>query len=236
MVRRTLLAISAHHDDCEYAAGGLMLQAAARGWRVVSVTLAGDHDSWEATAGRPDAVRRELLQIAREMKVEKRFYSWSYHQVLHQEEFVRPLMELAEELKPRLALIHWPHDHWTDHEAAGQISKHALWFPSKAWGGAAGRERKPRLLFFETGPNQSDGAVPFRPDTYVDITREMDQVARIVHRLDEVVHGRRLKGQTGHEEDKRARARLRGAECGVRYAEAFVALPKATQNLLSAGA
>jgi LmbE family N-acetylglucosaminyl deacetylase len=232
MDAKTLLVIGAHHDDCEYGAAGLALKAVARGYRVVMVTLAGDHASWKPTSTRLLAVRQGLLDIARDMGVEKRFYDWAYHSVLYDEKGLRALTELVEELDPAIALAQWPYDYWPDHEAAGRLSRHALWFPSRAFGGRGGRDSRPRVFFYEAGAGQSDPAVPFRPDTYVDITAEMDRVNRIIRRLDEVASGRAYDAPTSHELDKQARARLRGSECAVAYAEAFLAMRKAVQDIL----
>ncbi|MEW6360246.1 MAG: PIG-L family deacetylase [Planctomycetota bacterium] len=229
MTNKVLLVIGAHHDDCEYAACGLVLKAVSRGYRAVLVTLTGNHSSWAPTAGREDEVRSGLTAIARDMGVEKRFYDWGYHQVRYNDDGIRRLTELAVELKPRIALIHWPHDYWPDHEAAGKLSKHALWFPH-----GLHRDVKldTRLYAFEAGANQTDPAVPFRPDVYIDISGEMQAVREVIRRIDGVVAGKTMTGPSCHEMDKDARSRLRGSECGVAYAEAFVALKRRPQDIL----
>jgi len=229
MPDKTLLAIGAHHDDNEYAAGGLILQAVRKGWRVVCVDLCGDHGSWEPTAGREDEVRRGLLDLAASMGVEKRFYDWRYHHVYHEERAVALMAKLVAELQPDLGLIHWPHDYWPDRAAAGKLSQHAMRFPHALRPGLKG---VPRILMYEAGANQIDPAVTFRPDVYVDISAEMDQGCANIHRLDEIAGGKPLEGTSSHEIDKRAKSRLRGAECGVMYAEAFVAVQKWPQELL----
>lgn len=237
MSTKTLLAIGAHHDDTEYAGGGLILQAVRKGWRVVCVDLCGDHGSWEPTAGREEEVRRSLHDLAASMGVEKRFYDWRYHHVYHEERAVELMAELVAELQPDLGLIHWPHDYWPDHAAAGKLSQHALRFPhslgpdrARALGHAL--RSVPRILMYEAGANQVDPAVTFCPDVYVNISAEMDQVCANIHRLDEIAGGKPLEGASGHAIDKRAKSRLRGAECGVTYAEAFVAVQKWPQELL----
>lgn len=226
----TLLAVGAHHDDTEYAAAGLILQAVRRGWHVVCVDLCGDHGSWQPTAGRVDEVRDRLLEVAAIMGVQKRFYGWRYHHLYHDEDSVRTLAELVAELQPDLGLIHWPHDYWPDHAAAGRIGEHALRFPHSL---RPDLKSVPRILMYETGANQTDPAVTFRPDVYVDISAEMDRVGEIIHDIDAIASGAPIDGPSGHETDKRAKARLRGAECGVMYAEAFVAVQKWPQDILA---
>lgn len=225
------MVVGAHHDDCEYGAGGLILKAVKKGWRVVLLTLAGDHSSWKPTMGREQTVRDGLLNIAQEMGVEKRFYDRGYHKLYYGSDLVNSICDTALELKPQLALIHWQYDYWPDHEAAGKSAKHALWFPAGEFV-KQGMEKVQQILAFEAGPNQNDVAVQFRPDVYIDVSDEMNEVARVLHRLDEVITGKTIDEETDHEIDKRSKARLRGSECGCAYAEAFLALKKIPREIL----
>jgi N-acetylglucosamine malate deacetylase 1 len=228
MAEKTLLAIGAHHDDTEYAASGLILQAMRKGWHVVSLTLCGDHNSWQPTSGREDEVRVGLLNVSAIMGVEKRFLGWRYHHVYYNEEAVQEVTQIVADLQPDLGLIHWPHDYWPDHAAAGKIALHAMRFPHSL---RINLTPVPRILMFETGANQTDPAVAFRPDVYLDISNDIERVGEIIHEIDEIAGGQPIEGQSTHEQDKRAKSRLRGVECGVAYAEAFVAVQKWLQEI-----
>jgi LmbE family N-acetylglucosaminyl deacetylase len=225
---RTMLVIGAHHDDCEYACGGVIFKALARGYRVVLVDMCGDYSSWAPTAGREEEVRAGFEDIAREMGVEKRWLNYGYHQIRYNDEGIRLLTDIVVDVQPQIAFIQWPHDYWPDHEASGKLGKHATWF---AHGLYRGHSSVRSIYAYEAGPNQVDPAVPFRPDVHVDITEEMDRVCHVIHRLDEVAGGTPLTGATSHELDKQAKSRVRGGECGVAYAEAFVALRKQPQDI-----
>jgi LmbE family N-acetylglucosaminyl deacetylase len=170
-----------------------------------------------------------MLEIARDLGVEKRFYHYGYHQVRYNDEGIRLLTDLVVEVEPDLVLTHWPFDFWPDHEATGKLARHTVRFPH---GLHRDTTLSPRLFNFEAGANQVDPSVPFQPDIYIDITEEMDQVCEVIHRLDEVADGQTIAGPSGHELDKRAKSRLRGSECGVAYAEAFLALKKSPQDIL----
>jgi hypothetical protein len=50
--RKTFLAVGAHMDDAELGAGGVLIQAARAGHRVVIVTVVSDYRSWLPTVGR----------------------------------------------------------------------------------------------------------------------------------------------------------------------------------------
>jgi LmbE family N-acetylglucosaminyl deacetylase len=229
MPPKTMLVIGAHLDDTEYGAGGLIVQAVRRGWRVVSIVLCGDHGSWQPTLGREDMVRDRLLEVSAIMGVEKTFFGTRYHRLWYNEEEVQRLAQIVAEMQPDLGLVPWPHDHWPDHVAAGKIGLHAMRFPHSL---RATLQPVSRILMYEAGPRQADVAVPFRPNLYVDITNEIDRACESLHEIDEIVADQAIAGLSSHEQDKRAKSLLRGTECGVAYAEAFVALQVWPQDIL----
>src|SRR5690349_9536444 len=50
--RKTFLAVGAHMDDAELHHGGVLIQAAQAGHRVVIVTVVSDFSTWQRTKGR----------------------------------------------------------------------------------------------------------------------------------------------------------------------------------------
>src|SRR4051794_15445053 len=70
--RKTFLAIEGHMDDAEIGCGGLLIQAARAGHRVVIVTVASDYTTWAPTVGREDRTKLELLELAKKFGFEKR--------------------------------------------------------------------------------------------------------------------------------------------------------------------
>ena len=47
-------------DDAEIGAGGVLIQAARAGHRVVIVTVVSDYRTWLPTVGREEATKRDL--------------------------------------------------------------------------------------------------------------------------------------------------------------------------------
>ena len=127
--RKTILAIGAHMDDAEIGAGGVLIQAARAGHRVVVVTVVSDYRTWQPTIGREEATKRDLLALAQKFGYEKRFLDYPYHQIHGGDlELKRKLAEIYVELQPQVAFIHHVEDHWPDHVASGQAAHDALLF------------------------------------------------------------------------------------------------------------
>lgn len=227
---KTLLVIGAHHDDCEGGAGGIICKAVNMGYRVVLAVLAGNHSSWLPTEGKEKLIREGLLNIAGAMGVEKRFYDLSYHQIKYNDDTVKLLMQLTSEIQPDVAFIHNRYDYWPDHEVSARASLHALRFPFGELKYKYGK--RPKVFAYEAGPNQNDRMVNFSPDAYVDITDVMDNVSGAIRQIDNLLTGEN-QAQTTHARAKEAKSFLRGSECGVEFAEAFVSITRHTQDILS---
>ena len=172
----TILAVGAHMDDCENGAGGVILDAIRRGWRVVTVTVVSDFSTWEPTVGREEQVVQDLLDLAESFGYEKRFLGYAYHQVEPDIELKKKLAAIYDELRPEIGLVHCPEDHWPDHRAAGIAAKDALIFAHGLSGNLAS-PRCPRILGYSSTPHQM---IEFRPDVYHDITQMMSDYMRLI--------------------------------------------------------
>src|SRR3954462_10456864 len=97
--KKTFLAVEGHLDDAEIGAGGVLIQAARAGHRVVIVTVASDYTSWAETIGREDRVKREQVELAKAFGFEKRFLGGKYHQTDASDlALKRPIWEVCVEL------------------------------------------------------------------------------------------------------------------------------------------
>jgi hypothetical protein len=118
--KKTFLAIEGHMDDAEIGCGGVLIQAAKAGHRVVIVTVASDYTSWGATVGREEQTKKNLVALAKDFGFEKRFLDGPYHQTSAADLSLKTrLAEIHVELKPDVAFIAHNEDHWPDHVQSG---------------------------------------------------------------------------------------------------------------------
>ena len=175
--RKTFLAVGAHMSDAELGAGGVLMQAARAGHRVVIVTVVSDYRSWLPTVGREQATKRDLLALASRYGFEKRFLDYPYHQIQGADlELKRKLAEIYVELKPQVAFIHHVEDHWPDHVACGQACHDAFLF-SHGLSRDMHPQRCPLIYAYTVTPGET---YHFEPDVYYDVTEVMHDYMELI--------------------------------------------------------
>ena len=227
-----LLAIGAHYDDCVFGVPGVLLQAVARGYRVVVATLIDDYANFPPAAGREAALKAGTIALARERDVDLRFLPLGFRSLTIQESDAArvALAQVVAEVRPDVGLLLWPHDRHADHGPASRLSEVALRHPGTLLGDRS-VVPVPRLYAYDNGPRHTVG---FEPDTYVDVSAEWPAAVEWLGRLMALMRGqpydpaaRDLAVQL-----KETLARYRGAACGVRYAEALRSLAAYPQDIL----
>lgn len=194
----SVLALGAHPDDLEIAAGGTLLSLAARhpGLRARYVLLSGVSErQQEARAAARAFLPGADLQIELHDLPDGRFPAvWG--------EVKEVLEGVAQSFRPDIILAPSAADAHQDHRTVGEIVLTAF--------------RDQVCLAYEIP--KWDGDMP-RPNTYFPLTEE---VARLkVELLDKHYPSQQTRDWWG-EETFLALARLRGMECRARYAEAFI--------------
>ena len=193
----TVLALGAHPDDIEIAAGGTLLSLAERhpGLRVRYVLLTGKPER-QAEAR---AAARAFTPGA-DLEVELHDLPDGRLPAVYGE--VKEVLEgVAREFRPDVILAPWPGDAHQDHRTVGELVPTAF--------------RDQLVLSYEIPKWDGDFT---RPNTYFPLT---DDIARrkveLLEKCYPSQHGRDWWG----EETFLALARLRGMECRAHYAEAF---------------
>lgn len=194
--RKTFLAVEGHIDDAEIGAGGVLIQAARAGHRVVIVTVAGNYSSWAPTVGREERTKREAVELAQSFGFEKRFLDRNYHQTDATDlSLKRQLAEIFVELKPDVAFICHHEDHWPDHANSGLAAKDAFLF-SHGLSQDLRPQRSPLIYAYGVTPVQT---YHFEPDVYYDVTDAMPEYMDLICRVEAVRTGRPLKDEIRHE-------------------------------------
>jgi LmbE family N-acetylglucosaminyl deacetylase len=194
--KMTFLAVEGHMDDAEIGAGGVLIQAARAGHRVVIVTVASNLATWTPTQGREERTRRQLVELAESFGFEKRFLDGAYHQTNgHDLQLKRKLADINVELKPDVAFISHYEDHWPDHSGSAIAAKDAFMFSHGLTQGLIAH-RAPLIYAFGVTPIQT---YHFEPDVFYDVTDVMPEYMDLIARVEAIRTGRTLKEEIRYE-------------------------------------
>lgn len=229
--RQTVLAIGAHYDDAPFGIPGVLLQAVAKGHRVVFLALIGDYSNWKTVRGRGEALVEGTREICADYGVEARFLGFASGKLQTSEAARRAVAEVVAELAPDTAFALWSRDRHPDHEVASQLSAVALRLGDRLLADPFAPYRSPRrLYYYDNGPRHTIG---FEPDTFVDVTPQWPRAIEWLGRLMALTHDEEYQpGPLGSaQRTKEALALYRGSTCGARYAEALASANAYTQEL-----
>lgn len=120
-----LLVITAHPDDAELCTGGLLLTAAAHGWRTAVADLTrgelGSLGTPEIRAAEANAAA-EILEVSRRLNLELPDGG-----VRDTDDARKRIVRLVRELRPRIVVTHSLEDHHPDHMGAAQLVKQSFY-------------------------------------------------------------------------------------------------------------
>ena len=229
---RTVLGIGAHYDDCVFGIPGTLLQARARGYRVVILSLIGDYENWKPVRGRARELVDGTRSICRDYGAEARFLDYASMRFDVAESTKKAVAQVVAEVQPDVAFMLWPDDTHRDHEVASTLSKIALRAGNQLVEDPFAPFRSPRRIYlYDNGPRHTIG---FEPDTFVNVTGEWQQAQEWLGRLMALVRNETYDSDQldGSQRTKESLARYRGATCGVQYAEAFQSANAYPQEIL----
>ena len=183
-------------DDAEISVGGLLIQAARAGHRVVIVTLTGNYTTWANTRGREDKTKLDLMELAKSFGFEKRFLNGAYHHTDAGDlELKQRLAEINVEVKPDVCFISHHEDHWPDHREGGLAAKDALMF-SHGLTKDLTAHRAPHIFAFNVTPHQT---YHFEPDVFYDVSNVMPEYMDLIARVEAIRMGRPLQQALNYE-------------------------------------
>jgi LmbE family N-acetylglucosaminyl deacetylase len=200
--RLRVVVFGGHPDDPESGAGGLAATLTREGHEVIlayGTAFRGDRRFFD----RPEAeVRREeALAACKVLGAEAKFFPYAHEKLAADGETLQAVSVWLDDLKPDIVVTHWPLDTHPNHHVVNSL----VWLAYKRHGGW-------NLYFFEVMTGAQ--TIGFEPDLYLDIAavRALKKQSLLEH-----------KSQHPEEiwEVHERMHRLRGAECGVEFAEAY---------------
>ena len=203
----TILAIGAHGDDIELACGGTLAKAVNNKHEVIMVLVTGhasnDHNNMKIRA---QGVAQEEAKAAAKILGVSKLHILGYQDtcVPYSAELISKLDDIITNCKPDIIFTHFVFDTHQDHIRTAHSTI------------AAARRQNTILLYEPINPS-GQGYVPFRPQVYMDISQTIDTKINSLK-----AHKSQYEKYTETWiEAVVARAKFRGFEMGVDYAECF---------------
>lgn len=220
-----LVFIGAHPDD-ETSASGTIAKYTANGHRasIVMVTRGG-RGHWKTPSDELEAIRTEEMRKAAEiLGADVRFLDYKDADVPGGDALKEELVDVVRELKPDVVITFHPQVWRDDHRRVGLAAADACFKACLPLVETRFPAHRPVPDIYLIGRPM----VPVEPDTYIDITDYMDVKLEAFkqHRSQWVKWDIDDDDSTRPIEEievrMRHRARQRGMESGVTYAEAFI--------------
>ena len=200
-----IVIFGAHCDDPESGAGGLMALLSQAGHDVIAAygtCFRGGRKFF----GQPEAIvrQREAEAACRILGATPKFFPYAHEKLVADEATVKAVAAWLDEVKPDIVVTHWPFDTHPNHHAVSSLVWQCYQRPA-GW----------NLYFFEVMTGRQ--TLGFHPDLYLDIGPVVatKKGACFCHK------SQQPEGFWAVHEEMHQR---RGAECGVRFAEAYVLL------------
>lgn len=147
-MERKVLTLFAHPDDAEAMAGGTLLLWSTEGWRItLCIVTNGDKGSHDPNEPRDPIVHRrhqKQEQAARRLGADLVWLGYEDGYVSPTLDLRKDLVRIIRKVRPRVVITHdptvwFPHGEYInhpDHQAVGQLTLEAHFFPDLAAAGS----------------------------------------------------------------------------------------------------
>lgn len=208
---KSVLVIGAHLDECECGeCGGISLKFARLGYDLVFLNTIGNLKAWrEADEKMLTKEAHKAAKVLGARKILLDYKNNSFYDV--DGNAVMAIAKVVKKVNPEIALIHWPKDNHPDHVRTARASWEALAYFNRFAGGKPVKINLKEILAYEAGSWQTED---FKPDFFVNITREMRTACKAMQAFKHI-------GTGAYIEDKKAQCRTWGIQSGFKYAEGF---------------
>jgi LmbE family N-acetylglucosaminyl deacetylase len=198
-----VVVVGAHPDDPESGCGGLIALLTQQGHEVIVGYLTcyrGDRK----VGKEPEAVvrKREATAACQALGARPHFFDYAHEKLQADETTIEAVASWLKKVQPDVVVTHWPLDTHPNHHVTSSL----VWqcyLKGGRWG----------LYFFEVMTDRQ--SLNFRPELYLDIASVRDLKRR-------ALDSHRSQNPDAIWETHEAMHRRRGAEAGVKFAEAFV--------------
>lgn len=205
-----ILAVGAHLDDIELACGGTLAKALNRNHSVKMFVMSkSGYKGLDGEIKRNDSVAvLEGEEAARKLGVSDiEILDFDTKDIRYESKTIEAIERCIVGYKPDIIFTHWAFD---THQAHEGVAKSTI----------TAARRKNTIYMYEPIAPSGRSYHPFRPQVYSDITEFIDHkiAALKEHKTEYAKYGENWI------EGVEARARFRGYEMGVKYAETFEVL------------
>lgn len=229
LARKVALSFLAHPDDAEILCAGTLIRLAEQGWEVhIATATPGDCGSMTLPADEIAEIRRSEAASAAAM------IGASYHcleerdvNVVFDKATNRKAIDLFRRIAPTLVFTHARNDYMLDHEQVHQLARSATFsysIPNASTFSVIEGSQIPWLYYCDPlEANDPYSGQRVTPSLYVDISQTMDRkIAMLACHASQREWLRSHHGMDEYIEAMRRHGALRGGDCGVPFAEAFV--------------
>jgi LmbE family N-acetylglucosaminyl deacetylase len=229
MSRRVALTLLAHPDDAEFLCAGTLIRLADAGWEIhIATVAAGDGGSTTLPGNEIAAVRsREGIAAANKVNAAYHCLGEPDIEVVFDKPTNRKVIDLFRRVAPTLLFTHPRHDYMLDHEQVHLLARAAAFgysIPNASKLPLVPGSTIPWLYYCDPVEARDPYTLePVAPTTYVNISGQIDRkIEMLACHASQREWLRAHHGMDEYIEAMKRHSAQRGAEAGVRYAEAFV--------------